>query len=253
MMKTNLRQLVHVLPATVVLLGSSGVAWAQAYVQMQITPPGTTVCTQQVESANAAIDPSPNLGGLLTITLEESATPTGPTTVLFKSAKPVTSFTNQPVIVKPPEPGEYFWRLCGTNAGTPYSSQTFDTAIWFGGGTMGNVTISSTLQNGLTAVMPPGAQFCAPSFSDPYSANRVGTSVEVNTNTPVAVTWFDEDTDSNEDQLPNADIVVAPNLNDTVQAQQGGSVLGCVANTSQLTVMVTFNFVGTSDGLTYTQ
>jgi hypothetical protein len=248
-MKTNLRQLIQVLPATVVLLGSTGVAWAQAYVQMQITPPGTTVCTQQVESANAAIQPNPNLVGLLTITLEESATPTGPATVLFESAKASTS--TKPVIVNPPKPGEYFWRLCGTNAGTAYSNQTFDASIEFGGGTVGNLTIPSTLQNGLTAVMPPGAQFCAPYTSIP--ANRVGTSVEVNTNTPVAVTWFDEDTDSNEDQLPNADVVVAANLNDTVQPEEGGNILGCVANPSQLTVLVTFNFVGTFDGVTYTQ
>lgn len=248
-MKTNLGQLVHLLPAAVVLLGSAGVARAQAYVQMQVTPPGTTVCTQQVESGNAAIDPQPNLVGLLTITLEESATPTGPTTVLFNSAKADTS--TEPVIVNPPKPGEYFWRLCGTNAGTKYSNLTFDTSIWFGGGTIGNLTIPSTLQNGLTAVMPPGGQVCAPNTSFP--ANRVGTSVQVNTTTPVPVTWFDEDTDSNEDQLPNADIVVASAVSDVVEPEDGGSMLGCVANTSSVTVFVTFNFVGSFDGITYTQ
>jgi hypothetical protein len=60
------------------------------------------VYTQQVESANAAIQPNPNLVGLLTIRLEESATPAGPTTVLFKSAKASTS--TKPVIVNPPKP-----------------------------------------------------------------------------------------------------------------------------------------------------
>jgi hypothetical protein len=239
-MKTNLRELIPILAAAVVLLGSAGMARAQLYVQMQVTPPGTTVCTGQVESGNAVIQTNPNLVGLLTITLEESATPTGPTTVLFTSAKADTS--EELVMVNPPKPGEYFWRLCGTNAGTKYSSSTFDTSIEFGGGTIGNVTIPSTLQNGLTAVMPPGAQVCSPFTS--ISANRLGSSVLVNTTTPAAVTWFDEDTDSNDDQLPNADVVVAANVNDIVQPEGGGSILGCVANTSSTTVFVAFNFAG---------
>jgi hypothetical protein len=238
--KTNLRQLISILTAAVVLLGSAGMARAQLAVYMLVTPPGTTVCTGQVEAGNAVIQTSPNLNGLLTITLEESATPTGPTTVLFESAKADTS--EQPVIVNPPKSGEYFWRLCGTNAGTKYSSLTFDTWIEFTGGTIGNVTIPSTLQNGLTAVMPPGAEVCSPDTS--ISANRVGSSVDVNRNTPVAVTWFDQDTDSNEDQLPDADVVVAANLNDTVQPEDGGSILGCVWNSSSETVFVAFNFAG---------
>ena len=235
-MKTNLRQLVHILPAAVMLLGSAGLALAQSVpqqVQVQVMPPGTTVCTPQVEAGNAYIEPL-DLTGLLTISVEESTTPTGPTTVLFTSKKPST----QPVIVNPPTSGVYFWRLCGTNT----SKTTFSTVLWLGGGTINNVTIASDLQNGLTAVMPPGATVCNPFTS--ISANRVGSSVQVNTTTPVAVTWFDEDTDSNEDQLPNADIVVTANLNDTVEPEDGGSILGCVANTSSVTVSVAFNFVG---------
>jgi hypothetical protein len=244
-MKTNLRQLIPILAAAVL----PGVARAQGYVQMQVTTPGTTVCTEQVEAANASIATSPNLNGLLTITLQESATANGPATVVFSSSKPSTS--QKPVIVNPSKPGEYFWRLCGTNAGTPYSNYTFDASISFGGGTVGNQTIASTLANGLTAVLPPGAQFCAPFTGIP--ANRVGTAVQANTNTPVAVTWFDEDTDSNEDQLPNADVVVSATVNDVVQPEQGGNILGCVGNTSSVTVSVLFNFIGTFEGITYTQ
>jgi hypothetical protein len=86
--------------------------------------------------------------------------------------------------------------------------------------------------------MPPGARVCAPNTSFP--ANRVGTSVQMNTTNPVPVTWFLEDTDSNEDELPNADIVVASAVSDVVEPEDGGSILGCVANTSSATVSVTF-------------
>jgi hypothetical protein len=99
--------------------------------------------------------------------------------------------------------------------------------------------------------MPPGARVCAPNTSFP--ANRVGTSVQMNTTNPVPVTWFDEDTDPNEDELPNADFVVASAVSDVVAPEDGGSILGCVANTSSATVSVTFNFVGTFGGVTYTR
>jgi hypothetical protein len=231
--KSNLKQLIPVLAATIVLLGSADVARAQGEVQMEYMPPETTVCTPQVEAGNAYIA-TYNLIGALRMSVEESTTPTGPTTVLFTSTKVAT----QPVIVRPPEPGVYFWRLCGTNN----SKTAVNTTIGLGGGTINNVTIASDLQNGLTAVLTRGAMVCNPFTSIP--ANRVGSSVEVNTDRSVAVTWFDQDTDSNGDELPNADTVVTAKVNDTVVPEDDGSIFGCVVNTSSVTVSVAFNFVG---------
>jgi hypothetical protein len=230
-------------------LALSGLARAQpAQVQMQITPPETTVCTPQVEMGQCRHRPT-ELGWLA----HDHA---GGVCYAYRSHNGPFQVRDS-VHIHPTgdrEPSQA-WRIflasvrdeCGDKIFEPYLR--YSDLAW--GRHHRQLDDSEHPSERTHPVMPPGAQVCNPFTSIP--ANRVGTSVQVNTTNPVPVTWFDEDTDSNEDQLPNADVVVVSSVSDTVEPEDGGSILGCVANTSSVTVSVTFNFVGTFDGVTYTQ
>jgi hypothetical protein len=107
-MKLSLRRVFQFLPDAFLLLGLATPARSQNTLMV----PGMTYCEFQWEASSVNL--SELYGDVLTFSIVISTTATGPTQTIFThhgSFYPPNGF----VVINPPKPGTYFWRLCANN------------------------------------------------------------------------------------------------------------------------------------------